>query len=393
MTASSRASSEAGAARMLAPQPGVAGGRLGAGVTAVFAPPSALAIRWRNFTSGTRVVASLTDSMRPGRRISLSTAGVLAYCLVFPVTQIGLVTVSGSGHAPGLWALAATAAYTPFYLRHVLYFIRGLHPPGGGWTLAAMAVIIGGALPLTGQEWLPTSFALGVSILIVLPWRWSLPCLAALVAAQVPLSLAVPPDQPAAPSYYAATLLWRTSAVFVPLWLAGAVLQLDKARRELAEDAVVRERLRADADLRSTLGAALASIVARGQRSASLAESDPAAAGPELAALVEVSRGTLAEARQLISGYHQPSLWAELETAASLLAAAGIETRLALPAGAPPNAVGAGFRSGLRSTMATLLRDETVRSCLLTITSRDGQVQLDIRVDDQHLASMPVLAS
>jgi two-component system sensor histidine kinase DesK len=339
------------------------------------------------------VVASLTDGMRSGRRIRLSTAGVLAYCLVFPVTQIGLVTVSGSRHGAGLWALAATAAYTPFYLRHVLYFIRGLRPPGGGWTLAAMAIIIGGALPLTGQEWLPTSFALGVSILIVLPWRWSLPCLAALVAAQAPLSLAVPPDQPAAPSYYAATLLWRTSAVFVPVWLAAAVLQLDRARRELAEDAVVRERLRADADLRSTLGAALASIVARGQRSASLAESDPAAAGPELAALVEVSRGTLAAARQLLSGYHQPSLWAELETAASLLAAAGINTRLALPAGAPPNAVGAGFRSGLRSTMATLLRDETVRSCLLTITSRDGQVQLDIRVDDQHLASLPVLAS
>jgi two-component system, NarL family, sensor histidine kinase DesK len=331
--------------------------------------------------------------MRPGRRISLSTAGVLAYCMVFPVTQIALVTVAGPGHGPGLWALAGTAAYTPFYLRHVLYFIRGLRPPGGRWTLAAMAVIIGGTLPLTGQEWLPTSFALGVSILIVLPWRWSLPCLAALVAAQAPLSLAVPPDQPAAPSYYAATLLWRTSAVFVPVWLAAAVLQLDKARRELAEDAVVRERLRADADLRSTLGAALASIVARGQRSAALAESDPAAAGPELAALVEVSRGTLAEARQLLSGYHQPSLWAELETAASLLAAAGIETRLELPAGAPPDAVSAAFRSGLRSTMAALLRDETVRSCVLTMMSRDGQVQLDIRVDDQHLASMPVLAS
>ncbi|MEP7024377.1 MAG: hypothetical protein ABJB47_11370 [Actinomycetota bacterium] len=132
--------------------------------------------------------------------------------------------------------------------------------------------------------------------------------------------------------------------------------------------------------------------MACGQRSAALAVSDPAAAGPQLAALVETSRGTLAETRRLLSGYHQPSLWAELETAAGLLAAAGIRTRLSLPAGDPPDVVDAEFRSALRSTTARLLRDDSARSCVIAVRSGQGQMRLEVTVDDRHLATMAVSA-
>jgi two-component system, NarL family, sensor histidine kinase DesK len=360
-------------------------------MAAVATPADVRDLRWRSGAPGRPVVVSLSGSAQPRPLTRLLTAGTVTYCLVFPLLQIGVIASSlPGGEASALWAILATAAFLPFYLRLILYFIGGRRAPASGWTLAAMAVLIIGVTPLAGTEWLPTYFALAVAMLIVLPWRWSLPGLAVLAGIQVPFALALPIIIQSPAAYFVTTLLWRTSGVFVPLWLVSVVRQLERARRELAQDAVLRERQRVDAQLRDTIGAALASIVARGQRSAALAGTDPGAAGPQLAALVDTSRSTLADTRRLLSGYHQPSLWAELETAASLLSAAGISTRLALPPGSPPDIVDADFRSGLRATTARLLRDESARSCVITVHSDRGQLRLDVSVDDQHLASMAV---
>jgi two-component system sensor histidine kinase DesK len=321
----------------------------------------------------------------------LTVTGVVAYCLIFPLGQLGLITADTPGLRQAGWALAATVAYAPLYIRHVLYFVEGRRPPRTAWTLAAMAAIIGGAAPLAGSYWLPSFFALTVSLLITVPWRWSLPGVAFLAAVQVPLVLALGAAFPAATSYFPVTLLWRTAAVFVPVWLVGTLGQLERARRELAQNAVLRERLHLDDRLRVTLGAALASIVASGQRSAALAEADPAAARPELAALAETSRSTLADARRLLSALHRPSLSDELETAASLLNAAGIPTRLVVPVGDPPADVSPAFRAELRSATARLLRDEAARACLIAVTSVDGQLRLGIRIGDKSLAALEVL--
>jgi two-component system, NarL family, sensor histidine kinase DesK len=338
------------------------------------------------------MVISLTSSTRARLPVRLTAAGAAAYCLIFPLGQLGLITASNYGFRQAGWALAATVAYVPLYIRHVLYFVQGRRPPHAAWTLTIMAAIIGAAAPAAGSEWLPSFFAVTVSLLITVPWRWSLPGVAVLTAAQVPLAVALHSDVPAATSYFPATLLWRTAAVFVPVWLAGTVGQLEKARRELAQDAVLRERLNLDDRLRATLGVALASIVARGQRAAALADVDPAAARPELAALAETSRSTLADARRLLSALHQPPLWAELETAASLLTAAGIPTQLTLPAADPPADVSTDLRTELRSATARLLRDDTARACLIAVTAVGGQLWLSIRSGGQSLAELEIPA-
>ncbi|MBV9447493.1 MAG: hypothetical protein JO345_16545 [Streptosporangiaceae bacterium] len=308
-----------------------------------------------------------------------------------------MLVSSSPGFSRGWWAVAATVVYTPLYLRHVFFFIRGLRLPAAGWSLAALTVVIVGAVPLAGGWWLPTSFALAVCLLTTLPWRWSLAGTAILLVAQAPLALAFPapdfPDVASEPSYFALDLLWRTAAVFVPVWLVRAVRQLDAARRELADDAVLRERLRVDIRLRDTIGAALGSIVARGERAAALAPARPQAADAELGTLIETSRGALGETRRILSGLHQPSLLAELETAAALLNAAGIRTRLALPAGQPPAVASTGFRSPLRSMTARLLREESARTCVLALSASDGRVQLEIQVDGQPVTSMEVTVS
>jgi signal transduction histidine kinase len=315
--------------------------------------------------------------------------------MVFPVLTIDITGASNQGYSRPLWALAATAAYAPLYLRHVLFFIRDRRPPGAGWTLTAMTAIIAAATPLAGGWWLPSFAIVAVCLLMAGPWRWSLLGMAGLVAAQVPLALAFPaagwPDAPdARPAYFAVTVVWRTAAVFVPVWLAKAVRQLESARRELAEDAVLRERVRVDARLRQTLGAAVAAIAVRGERSAALADGSPDSAGQQLSALIEIARSALAETRQLLRGLHQPSLLAELETAASLLTAAGIQTRLVVPGSNPPAEASAEFRAGLRLATARLLRDDAARTCVLTLTAESGQMQLDFEVDGRNLTTMTV---
>lgn len=366
----------------------------GAAVPAV-AGATGVVLPWPGTLPCDEVGVSLTSDTRPSLLARLTPAGIAAYCMVFPFVTIDVTAASNPGYSRLVWALAATAAYAPLYLRHVLYFVRDQRPPGAGWTLAAVTVIIAGATPFAGGWWLPSFAAVAVCLLMMGPWRWSLLSIAGLVAAQVPLALAFPaagwPDAPAArPPYFAITLVWRTAAVFIPVWLAKAVRQLQAARRELAEDAVLRERVRVDDRLRQTLGAALATIAARGERSAALAGGSPGSAGPELSALVETARGALADTRQLLRGLHQPSLRAELETAANLLTAAGIQTRLVLAGGEPPAKASAEFRAALRLATARLLRDDTARACVLTLTSVDGPAQLDIQVDGKHLASMAV---
>jgi signal transduction histidine kinase len=323
--------------------------------------------------------------------------GIAAYCTILPAISVGVLLSSSPRFSQAGWAVAAAVVYSPLYLRHVFFFIRGHRPPAAGWSLAAVAVVVVGAVPLAGGWWLPMSFALAVCLLTTLRWRWSLAGTAMLLAAQVPLALEFPaPDFPnvaSEPSYFALDLLWRTAAVFVPVWLVRAVRQLDAARRELADDAVLRERLRVDARLRDTIGAALGSIVARGERATALVPRRPGEADAELAALIETSRGGLAETRRMLSGLHQPSLLAELETATALLNAAGIQTRLILTAGQPPAMAGTGFRARLRSTTARLLREESARTCVLALTSADGLVQLEIEVDGIPVTSMEVMAS
>jgi two-component system, NarL family, sensor histidine kinase DesK len=156
------------------------------------------------------------------------------------------------------------------------------------------------------------------------------------------------------------------------------------------EQAIARERLRIDDELRRTLGVALHAIVARGEWAIALAARNPAMVEDELRALVEGSRQGLAEARRTIRGYQQLSLRAELDSAAALLAAAGIHTRLVLPSGELPESVDAAPRAALQAAVARLLHSGAVRHCSIMVTRQDGRVQLELRADGSGQASTQV---
>jgi hypothetical protein len=332
------------------------------------------------------VVSSVEDRERTGALARFATPAALVYGSVFSLVQLGLIAEYPGGSATGArWALAATVAYLPLHLHHMYWASHGARPPAGVWTLLGLAAVVTATLPLAGPNWLPVYAVVVAAAVLVLPWPWSLLVAGVVVVAQAPLAHAVDSPLPDAGSYYVFTVWWRATSLFLPVWLLGAVRRLQATRRTLADEAVVGERLRIDGELRATVGAALDDIAGRGRRAVALIEDGEGDSGAELEdqvrALVDGSRRALAQARQLVNGYQQPTLAAELASASALLAAAGITTTVDWPDGGLPPGVVAGpdVRAALRTATTAVLHDERARSCVITVRDEDGRVRLDAR--------------
>ncbi|MFC4120573.1 hypothetical protein [Nonomuraea zeae] len=328
-------------------------------------------------------MGGLTNLWRSDRVVRLAPAGAVACSAMLPLVQVALAfAYGGDDNGPGLWSIAATTVYLPLHLRHVWYAARAVRPPAASWTMAALAVVILAATPLAGNMWPRSYTALVVSALLVLPAPWSLAIYVAVVAAAAPIAHELGLPWTTAP-WLMFSVLAGSGTLLLLIWLSAALTRLQAAREQLAQQAVTQERRRIDEDLHHSLGTALESLAARGERAAGqLARGESAGLVAELTGLSDDSRRTLAEARQRVRGYQRSSLRTELETATTLLAAAGIETRLELPRDGIPDTIAQQPRAALRSTVTRLLRDGRVRACTITVTSREGRIRLELRADD-----------
>jgi len=226
-----------------------------------------------------------------------------------------------------------------------------------------------------------------VSALFVLPTRWAIMVFAGLLLA--PLPLAVAQGAPLSGPYIVVALAWRTLSSFVIIWLACAVRQLDAARVRLAEDAVVRERLRIDTELRGALGESLESIVSGAEHACALAADATGTTEDALRELIDHSRRTLAAARRMVTGYQQVSLRAEFDTAAALLSAAGISARVELPEGELADRLQDHLRSQLRSLTAELLGEGPKAACAIVVVGHAEQARLELRSEPSISPEVP----
>ena len=109
------------------------------------------------------------------------------------------------------------------------------------------------------------------------------------------------------------------------------IYALKETRAELARMAVAEERLRISRDLHDLLGHSLSLIALKSELAGRMIGSDPQRAAKEIAELEAVVRRSLAEVRQAVTGYRQPSLAAELAAARRTLASAGVDCRVDAP--------------------------------------------------------------
>jgi two-component system sensor histidine kinase DesK len=116
--------------------------------------------------------------------------------------------------------------------------------------------------------------------------------------------------------------------VHLSLWMLEVVRRLERTRDTEAALAVAEERLRFSRDVHDVLGRHLSTIAVRAELAAALSRRGEPGAVEMMLEVRATAHDALREARELARGYRASNLDQELDGARSLLAAAGIATRV-----------------------------------------------------------------
>jgi two-component system, NarL family, sensor histidine kinase DesK len=201
--------------------------------------------------------------------------------------------------------------------------------------------------------------------------------------------------------------------VLLPVLLVGVAMigfrmqiqlmrELAQARGTVAKLAANEERLRLARDMHDLTGQSLSTITLKSDLAAKRlsrlpdsAERD--AALGDLGDIGRVSRQTLHDIREAVSGYRRPTLAIEVITAGNALDAAGIglddDAELTLRSGTfDPNAE-AVLAWCLREAVTNVIRHSSARNCQIRLTQRDGELSLEVTDDGRGLPSQAVSES
>jgi two-component system sensor histidine kinase DesK len=156
---------------------------------------------------------------------------------------------------------------------------------------------------------------------------------------------------------------------------------VDATRGELAQLAVINERMRFSRDLHDLLGYSLSAITLKAELTRRLVASNPARARDELAEILDTARQALADVRAVASGYRNISLAKEASSVVALLSAAGIETQAEITCGALDERVDTVLATVLREAVTNMLRHSTARRCSIVAGVDGDQVRLLVAND------------
>lgn len=163
--------------------------------------------------------------------------------------------------------------------------------------------------------------------------------------------------------------------------LSDALRELQKAREDLARQAVTEERLRMARDLHDLLGHSLSLITLKSDLAGRLMEKDPSAATQQVHEVERVARQALREVREAVAGYRQRTLRGELDGARQILEAAGIECTIEYDPQSLPPGTDMVLAWVVREGVTNVIRHSRAQHCLIRITSRDGYVRAEISND------------
>jgi two-component system sensor histidine kinase DesK len=206
----------------------------------------------------------------------------------------------------------------------------------------------------------------------------------AAAAAAVAGGLAVTGADGSAVAAYALTIL-SLGALVAALgraWRANR--ELRAAREQLARLAVSEERLRIARDLHDLLGHTLSVIALKSELATRLVGSDPRRAEAEMEAVQGVTRQALAEVREAVQGYRRLAFAEAVDGARAMLAAAGIECRVAGSADDLPGDVEDLLAWTVREAATNVARHSGAGTCAIGLSRNGDGVVLE--VDDDGTA-------
>jgi two-component system sensor histidine kinase DesK len=339
---------------------------------------------------------------RGARGYDTTTGRILGYVFtgVWLLYLIGPVVDLFTGHYSALYTwggLAIIGLFSAVYLilvpnwpRPYRFTLPGLAVLA---VLATVACVIYGGMGAVAL-WIFMSSASG---LLVTNRRWAARAVAACIVCYVVFS---------ATSHVTSTdfLSNLLPVLFIGFAMIGLRRQvqltseLERAREEVAQLAASEERLRLARDMHDLTGQSLSMITLKSELAGRLLGRLPASAErdrvqDEIEQVAAVSRQTLRDIREAISGYRRPTLAVEIITARTALASAGIAARdeadLMVLSGTFNADAEAALAWCLREAVTNVVRHSGAQNCCINLTSRAGTMSLTVRDDGRGLADAP----
>ena len=246
--------------------------------------------------------------------------------------------------------------------------------------LLTQAIVTYVPLVVLGSEWAGMAGFLGGSVLLLVPGlaAWAL-------FAAVVVSMLIAPIVLGLDAYSVAYLTVATMDVGLVVFglsrLNLVIRYLHATRAELAQLAVMRERMRFARDLHDLLGYSLSAITLKAELTRRLVGVNPERARDELAELLDVARQALADVRMVASGYRNMSLSKEAASVASLLATADITAQVEISCGALDEDVDTVLATVLREAVTNMLRHSTAQHCTVTADVTEDAAVLRVSND------------
>jgi two-component system, NarL family, sensor histidine kinase DesK len=351
-------------------------------------------------THGSEVMAQMADSRGPimlsttgrvlsrqGRVMRLLFTGVWLVYLVAPVYQLF------GHHHSALWiagGVAIAAAFCVIYVYVICSWNQGWQMTRVGLaTLFVLAVV---ACVVYGSDWLTLWVYVSAATGFVVPGRR--PAMRAVLGVSACYALLAWLTHASMTTF----LLNLLPVVLIGWAMAGfryqatLVHELSLAKETVAKLAASEERLRLARDMHDLTGQSLSMITLKSELVskllARLPESkDRDAARREASDISQVSRRTLHDIRDAVSGYRRPTLAVEIITARTALDAAGIhlddDPDLTLRSGTFDPEAEAALAWCLREATTNVIRHSGARNCRVRLTERGSELSLEV-TDDGH---------
>lgn len=159
------------------------------------------------------------------------------------------------------------------------------------------------------------------------------------------------------------------------------ITRLHHTRAELAGAAVETERLRFARDLHDLLGHTLSLLVVKAEVAKRSAHRDPDAAAREAGQIEQIGRRALVEVREAVTGYRQRPFTAELDSARTALADAGVSVTVRVD-GTPLPAPADGLLAWVvREAATNVVRHSRAQHCEVAVSCDGGTATLEVRDD------------
>jgi two-component system sensor histidine kinase DesK len=174
----------------------------------------------------------------------------------------------------------------------------------------------------------------------------------------------------------------------------GLMHELAQARETVAKLATNEERLRLARDMHDLTGQSLSVITLKSELAAKRLGLLPASAERDtvlgdLGDIGRVSRQTLHDIREAVSGYRRPTLAIEVITARNALDAAGIrlddDPGLTLRSGTFDADAEAVLAWCLREAVTNVIRHSGAKNCRIRLTEQPGELSLEVSDDGRGL--------